>query len=303
MAAFQRHTALSLIDWANMSAYFNGVAIKVELVAGANTKANHLRLHEVIRGLLPAPTAETICGVDNRVQSFDKRQGRLWLGCTAWLIGPNGAGDLDIMLSAGHCTTSGTQILELNVPNSTTAGNIVRSAPNDQYPYTVLNNLSGGVGSDWLVAHVGKNSNTNLIPTQANGGVFYQLGTVPGSPGGQNINITGYGSTSPRNNLYLVQKDPHTDLCRRSVERRCATRRIRRVVTPVPRSSTRTPAERSAFTPMAGARRPDRVATAARASIAATCKQPSQQRVRLSGSSICSAPVALEPGQAFARQA
>ena len=109
------------------------------------------------------------------------------------------------MLTAGHCTSS-TRILELNVPLSTSSGSVVRSHPNDQYPYTVLNGLSSGVGADWQVASCGRNSNTNLLPTQANGGVWYTLGSVPTSSSGQNITITGYGTNSPRNNLSQVQK-------------------------------------------------------------------------------------------------
>ena len=140
------------------------------------------------------------------VKSTDKRQGRLWLGCTGWLAGIVANNTLDLMLTAGHCTSTGPRILELNVPNSQSSGTVVRAAPNDQYPYTVLARLSGGVGSDWQVATVSANSNTNQRPTQTNGGVFYQLGAVPSSPAGQNITVTGYGTTSPRNALSQVQK-------------------------------------------------------------------------------------------------
>src|SRR5690606_16149920 len=57
----------------------------------------------------------------------------------------------------------------------------------------------------WSVNQVGTNSNTGLLPTQANGGTFYSLGTIPGGTGGQNITITGYGVSST-GTLSQVQK-------------------------------------------------------------------------------------------------
>ncbi|MEE2886162.1 MAG: trypsin-like peptidase domain-containing protein, partial [Planctomycetota bacterium] len=197
----------SLMEWNMCSAAFNGDQIVLELIAGPNTKASRIKVQTIIRGLFNrSPVPQSICGsADDRVRSFDKRQGRLWLGCTGWLIGEIAGGTRSLMLTAGHCTSS-TNILELNVPLSTSSGTVVRSHPNDQYPYTVLAGLANGVGSDWQVASCGRNSNTNQLPTKANGGVWYNLGSVPSSPSGQNITITGYGSTSPRNNLSQVQK-------------------------------------------------------------------------------------------------
>ncbi len=204
---FQRHDGVTLGDWSMWSAAFNGDEIVLEFVAAPNTKANRIVVDLVVRGLfvgLPGPA--TICGFsDDRKQSTDKRAGRMWRGCTGWLAGKVANGTLDLMITAGHCTTSSTRILELNVPNSTSSGTLVRAHPNDQYPYSELSRLSGGIGSDWLVATVGKNSNTGKTPTQANGGVWFKLGSVPSSTTGQNITITGYGTSSVRT-LTQVQK-------------------------------------------------------------------------------------------------
>ncbi len=189
-AAVQRHTGVSLAEWGGYSAFFNGEEVLLELVAGPNTRSNRVAVAEIVQGLEPAAGTESLCGADDRILSTDPRQGRLTLGCTGWLAGA------DLMLTAGHCTTSGSRILELNVPLSTNGGGLVRSAPNDQYPYTTLAGLNGGIGADWQVARMGRNSNTNLLPTEANGGVWYTLGTVPGSTAGQNIRITGYGTVS-----------------------------------------------------------------------------------------------------------
>jgi V8-like Glu-specific endopeptidase len=203
----QRLDGASIVTWNMWSAAFNGDKIVLELVAAANTKANRIKIETVVRGLFNnTPVKQSICGsADDRVRSFDKRQGRLWLGCTGWLAGEIAGGTRSLMLTAGHCTSS-TNILEMNVPLSSSSGSVIRSHPNDQYPYTVLDGLSSGVGSDWQVASCGRNSNTNLLPTQANGGAWYTLGAVPSSPSGQNITITGYGTNNPRNNLSQVQK-------------------------------------------------------------------------------------------------
>lgn len=203
----QRHDGRTLGEWGNWSAAFNGDAVQLELVAAPRTR-NRVRVIEVIRGLhVAAKPPESICGTtDDRVKSSDPRQGRLWLGCTGWLIGTVATSGVDLMLTAGHCTTTGTRILELNVPDSTSSGGLVRSAPNDQYPYVEVSGLNGGIGADWRVCTVGRNSTTGKLPTEANGGNWYKLGAVPTSTSGQNITITGYGTTSPANSLNQVQK-------------------------------------------------------------------------------------------------
>jgi V8-like Glu-specific endopeptidase len=200
----QFHRAESLAEWSRSSCFFNGGEVVVELLAARGTSGNRVALESLEVGA-PNYAPESICGpTDDRVRSFLLSQGRLSVGCTGWLIGRANNG-LDAALTAGHCVASSTnQILELNVPLSTSGGSVVRAAPNDQYPFNVWNNssLNGGVGADYAVATVGRNSNTNLLPTQANGNAFYVLGTVPSS--GQ-IRITGYGSSST-GTLNLVQK-------------------------------------------------------------------------------------------------
>jgi V8-like Glu-specific endopeptidase len=200
--AVQRHDGATLAEWFHHSAAFNGGEVLVELVAGPRTVGNRIAIDEVQRGLA-VMGPESICGnADNRALSSDPRQGRLFIGCTGWMIGQ------DLMLTAGHCVASGTPVIEFNVPLSTAGGSIVRAHPDDQYPFTILQSLNAGVGSDWGVNRVGRNSNHGQLPTQRNGGVWYSLGGVPASPGGQNIRITGYGSTSSpvSPTWYLVQK-------------------------------------------------------------------------------------------------
>ena len=199
-AGMQRHAGRTLVEWDHVSAMFNGDEVTLELVAAPFSSGNRVVLDGVWQGQSGTPGVQSICGVDDRVQSFDPRQGRLWLGCTGWLISQ------DVMLTAGHCTTTGTRILELNVPLSTAGGSVVRANPRDQYPYTELAGLNAGVGQDWRVCRVGTNSTTGLLPTQANGGQWYALGTVPASTAGQNIRITGYGVDSDTPTFSQVQQ-------------------------------------------------------------------------------------------------
>lgn len=204
----QRHTGETIVEWGAQSAFFNGDQVFLELVAGPNTSKNRVDIDAIQYGLLSG-VGSTICGdTDDRVQSFDDRQGRLFIGCTGWLIGLNDTGDRDLMITAGHCVdSSATRIIEFNVPLSTPGGGIVRSNPDDQYPFTRDAFLNAGVGSDWGVNLVGRNSNTLQLPTEANGGQFYNLGTVPATPDGNDIRITGYGSVQLIDpSLNLVQK-------------------------------------------------------------------------------------------------
>jgi V8-like Glu-specific endopeptidase len=201
--AVQRHDGRTIVDWQGWSAAFNGGEVVLELVAAPGSIGNRVVVDEVTRGLPGTPATESICGpTDDRALSSDPREGRLFVGCTGWMIGQ------DLMLTAGHCTASGSPVIEFNVPLSTTGGSVVRSHPDDQYPFTILNRLNGGVGADWSVQRVGPNSNHGQLPTQRNGGQWYTLGAVPSSPAGQNIRITGYGSTSSpvSPTWYLAQK-------------------------------------------------------------------------------------------------
>lgn len=188
-----------IIDYGYASCYLNGEAIRVELVAGPNSLANRVLIVAVTAGIA---LAETICGPnDNRKQSTDKRQGRFAGICSGWLFGNDAIG------TAGHCgNTSSVMIVEFNVPNSTSSGNLVRSKAVDQYP-TVLGTakmLAGSIGADWLVARLGKNSQSGKLPGEVQG-AWYGLGSVPNAPSGQNIRVTGYGTSAVRV-LNQVQK-------------------------------------------------------------------------------------------------
>lgn len=140
-----------------------------ELIAGPATKANRVLVVDATSGDLSVIEPQTISGsTDDRKQSIDKRQGRLMtVGCTAWLVAD------DVMLSVGHCVANrSNQILEFNVPKSTSSGGKVRSHPNDQYPVitSTVKYLNSGVGKDWGIGRLAANSNTKKLPGVARGG-------------------------------------------------------------------------------------------------------------------------------------
>ncbi|MEM7201576.1 MAG: trypsin-like peptidase domain-containing protein [Planctomycetota bacterium] len=201
--AVQWFDAASLRDYAFGSAYFNGEAVSVELIAGGQTRANRVRVDglEIGRGAVPTPP--TICGsTDDRELFTDGRIGRgvggaisAVSGCTWWL-----ANEFTV-LTAGHCTgTPGTRpwVVGFNLPLSTAGGSTVQPPPDDQYSVDLrtVQRLSGGTGRDWAVMAFVRNSNHGLYPGQKQGG-WFDIGQVPSAISGVDIRITGNGSVSP----------------------------------------------------------------------------------------------------------
>ena len=209
--ALQTLDANGLRRWSDTSAYFNGDAVLVELVAHGGTGVNRLVMSEVTAGVTLPSVDASICGnTDDRQLSSDPRVGRLLpVGCTAWLVDDCN----HCVLTAGHCMTGtdfSNYVLEFNVPLSNAEGTIVMSAPEDQYPVangSVQSNGGQGVGQDWAYFGVQPNENTGLMPFEAQGAVFALAPQAP-APAGQQIRITGNGSVAPPTPLEwnLVQK-------------------------------------------------------------------------------------------------
>jgi hypothetical protein len=130
-------------------------------------------------------------------------------GCTAYLAS-NGT-----VLTAGHCAdwdpdSTGPLlpdgvldlwgVVEFNVPASQADGTPVAAAPNDQYPIDLSNvvwNFDGsgqGLGKDWAIFACLPNSNTGLLPHQAQGAFFRMTREAP--PTDHDIRVTGYGIDS-----------------------------------------------------------------------------------------------------------
>ncbi|MCC6661198.1 MAG: trypsin-like peptidase domain-containing protein [Phycisphaerales bacterium] len=183
--------------WSGTTAYFNGDAVMLELVAFPGTGDNRVSVREFWAGDPTAgPVIDSLCGADNRIPSQDQRQGRLMpIGCTAWLIGDAA----HCFITAGHCfpTASTTAVVQFNVPLSNANGSTVNPPPADQFPVqslSVQTTGGGAIGSD--AAYFGTNVNTLNQTAFQRQGVFYNLAASASTSAGQPITITGYGTTS-----------------------------------------------------------------------------------------------------------
>jgi len=193
----------SLADYRNYSSWFNGDAVRIELIAGAGSHGSRVRVVGADAGEGIAVGPATICGpTDDRVPSTDPRQGRQHpTGCTSWLI------DLHTVVTAGHCTSSTAQEVHFNVPPSTSSGAIVLPPPEHQYRYdtAAVQRLNNGVGQDWTVASTLRNATTGFYAGQRQGG-YYDLAPPPAFGASQVIRITGYGTDSDNRDRSQTQQ-------------------------------------------------------------------------------------------------
>ena len=187
--ARQHLNAETARQWRHTSAYFNGSAVRVEMIAAEGSTGNRVAIAEVIAGR-PTLGTESQCGAtDDRVASSADNRGRLLdVGCTANLMADG------CFITAGHCmaTPSTVDVVEFNVPPSNANGSVVHPAPSDQYvPTPNRQSTNGGIGNDWGVFTVFANTETGLTPLQAQGQGL-ELSTV--LPKRRNpVEITGYG--------------------------------------------------------------------------------------------------------------
>lgn len=189
------------------TAYFNGDAVRLRLVAAPHTTGNHAAIKTVSLGYADLQGPDSICGAtDDRVNSNEKRSCRLLLrsgggtgACTGWLISPT-----NCFSTAGHCLDlSGLTLVtaQFNVPQSNSNGSINNPPVSDQYDWEGVASAmwsNGGVGNDWGVFRTLLNS----VSGQHAGTVqadYFRFTSTPslGSP----ITITGNGSASGTRNL------------------------------------------------------------------------------------------------------
>ncbi len=100
--ATQHHTSRTLEQWSNTSAYFNGDAVRLEVIADPAAGTSRVRITQVIAGMPGGDPLSSICGpTDDRLPSDDARAGRaLPIGCTAWIFDDAN----NCLLTAGHCS-------------------------------------------------------------------------------------------------------------------------------------------------------------------------------------------------------
>lgn len=191
----QHLNAWTLSQWRGSSAYFNGSAVTVDLIARPGSRGNRLVITRLDAGIdddIMAP--QSICGtLDDRTLSTDPRSARaIPIGCSAWIF--NDAHHQ--FITAGHCSTSSLQTIQFNVPLSNNQGQIQHPGPEDQYSVDVSSkqSLSGSIGQDWGYFGVFRNTETGLSAYQAQG-EYHILASTPPPVNGQTIRITGYGTT------------------------------------------------------------------------------------------------------------
>ncbi len=182
----QRLDRKSLAQWENSTAYFNGSAVMVELVAAPGTAKNTVSVDRIFVGdtVADVPPQETICfTTDNRVPSSDPRAGRIvGIGCSGWIISTAVASNANerLHLSAGHCYATG-QVLQFNVPASSSTCSLVMPSANFQFSIDSAGSqyANTGIGNDWWTFRCFPNSNTGLTTFQAMGQAFSLATSMP----------------------------------------------------------------------------------------------------------------------------
>jgi len=189
--------ALTAEQWYWSSAYMNGDTLTVEIIAYPDTGPSRIVVGaaDVGEPFGAGDVTSSICGAtDDRVLSDDPRSARhMPIGCSAWIIDDTN----HCFLTAGHCSTGGSDVMQFNVPLSNDNGSVVNPPPEDQYSVDQesVQQVNGGIGNDWGYFGCFPNSNTNLTPFEAQG-AYYTVADEAPPVEGQTIRITGYGTVS-----------------------------------------------------------------------------------------------------------
>lgn len=197
--AVQRLDGVSIAQWYDHSAYFNGSAVEVSLYAAAGTVGNRVDVAEIIAGQWEAGDVfiQSQCGsTDDRVRWDEASRARLLnIGCSVAIYTTESC-----LITAGHCLQSSANVIEFNVPSSLSNGTLQHPGPEDQYSVDQSSRefTNGGVGNDWGLFRVFDNSNTGMQPYEAQG-EHVVLDTELPTPGTQ-IEVIGYGVDSGVNN-------------------------------------------------------------------------------------------------------
>jgi hypothetical protein len=221
----QRLNGVSLAHYHHASVFFNGDAVTVALHVAPEDRGVYFRLREVAvgdyvgaGGKPPGSSSDgskAICGdTDDRVPSSRGTIGRILenLGSnpgtgTGW-IAANGA-----LVTAGHNVSYGIMnILQFNVPQSLVDG--TPQHPPTEYQYYIVDHPDSLIyfddgndppypaGNDWAVFTVYPNSNTGLMPLEAQG-AFIRV-TRDLAP--DDVRVTGYGVITTSNYTSRTQQ-------------------------------------------------------------------------------------------------
>jgi trimeric autotransporter adhesin len=207
--AQQHLTAQTLAQWRHTSAYFNGSAVRVELIAAPGSTGNRFQITSLMAGKPEVRTESQCDGTDDRVASSKLTRARLeTIGCTANLMADG------CFITAGHCMASpdSSTVVEFNVPLSDSSGAIRHPPPSEQYVVTdSRESVNGGLANDWGVFTVFANSETGLTPLQAQGRGLDFATVLPVV--GQQVKVTGYGIDSgSANQTQQISRGPIAEI-------------------------------------------------------------------------------------------
>ncbi len=199
--AVQELDSDKLATWGNTTAYFNGDAVRIELVAAPFSIDNEIAIQRYAYETGRADRGEGncgICGPDDRAPSSNNNFARLMpVGCSATLYN-----EQSCMVTAGHCLGESNAVVQFNVPDSNSDGSTVNPGPNDQFPVLSESGLNVGVGGDYGALRIGTNAN-NQIPYDVYNTFIPLASTVPTSG---TMSMNGYGIDSGQPNRSQTQQ-------------------------------------------------------------------------------------------------
>jgi V8-like Glu-specific endopeptidase len=187
----------TLRQWRNRSAYLNGHSVLFELIGAPGAMGDSVTIDTVTAGVLPGPVPLSICVSDDRVLSSEAYTARMQPGgCTSSIYTPQSC-----LVTAGHCMLT-NDLIEFNVPPSTSGGVEQHPGPEDQYviDFDTVDFSNGGEGNDWGHFRVFANSETGQWPYDVQGALVTLATGLPDTfP--VDIRIVGYGSDSGVDNM------------------------------------------------------------------------------------------------------
>ena len=183
---WQKLNSESIEQWYNITAYLNGESLEISLFVGPGDHGIFFNISNLIVENEAIQT-DDLCGSDNRTPSNNKAIGRIvksnYDPCgTGWILFDGR------IASAGHVLSGQSNlIIEFNVPDYYPG----HPGPNDQYSinHSSVIKHNKETGDDWALMSVFPNSNTNLLPKEAQN-AFFQ---VEQNTSTMTVRVTGYG--------------------------------------------------------------------------------------------------------------
>lgn len=193
------------------TAWFNGDAVRVRLIAAPGSRGNGFGIASIAFGTGGSAGPLSVCGTDDRYQSYESRVCRLviregtslYVG-TAFLVEYMGG-----VLTAGH-NLSGSGLssvtAQFNVPKSDASGAIVHPPARDQYDWdSATVRFQHDATGDWGLLRFKVNSTTALYAGEAQ----YNIYDIESPPALQtNLTVPGHGAdTTPDKTFNHVQQN------------------------------------------------------------------------------------------------